>query len=67
MTSKVEATEKMLEELKRNDKKRGELEERLQWRKALDRTRGEKIKDDSKFIKKALKQQDKKKSKSQKQ
>ena len=68
LLAKAEATEKKLEELKRNDKKRGEeLEERLQWRKALDLARGEKIKDDSKLIKKTLKRLDKKKSKSQKQ
>ncbi len=68
LLAKAEATEKKLEELKKNDQKRGqELQEKLQWRKALDLAKGEKVKDDPKLIKKTLKRLEKKKSKSRKQ
>ncbi len=68
LLAKAEATEKKLEELKKNDQKRGqELQEKLQWRKAIDLAKGTKVKDDPKLIKKTLKRLEKKKSKSQKQ
>ena len=68
LLAKAEATEKKLEELKRNDKKRGEeLQERLEWRKAMDLAKGEKVKDNPKLIKKTLKRLEKKKSQSHKQ
>ena len=68
LLAKAEATEKQLEELKKNDQKRGEeLQEKLQWRKAIDLAKGAKVKDDPKLIKKTLKRIEKQKSKSRKQ
>ena len=67
LLAKAEATEKKLEELKKNDERRGEeLQEKLQWRKAMDLAKGAKVKDDPRLLKKTLKRLDKKKSKSQK-
>lgn len=68
LLAKAEATEKQLEELKKNDQKRGEeLQEKLQWRKAIDLAKGAKVKDDPKLIKRTLKRIEKQKSKSHKQ
>lgn len=67
LLAKAEATEKKLEELKKNDEKRGEeLQEKLQWRKAMDLAKGSKVKDDPRLLKKTLKRLDSKKSKSRK-
>lgn len=68
LLAKAEATEKKLEELKKNDQKRGEeLQEKLQWRKAIDLAKGAKVKDDPTLLKKTLKRIDKKKNRSRKQ
>ncbi len=68
LLAKAEATEKKLAELKKKDEQREEeLEKKLQWQKALDMARGEKLKDDPKLLKRSLKRQEKKKLKSSKQ
>lgn len=67
LLAKAEATEKKLEELKKNDEIRGEeLKQKLQWRKALDLAKGAKVKDDPKLLKKSLKRLEQKKAKSHK-
>lgn len=68
LLAKAEATQKKLEELKRKDEKQGEeVEKKLQWQKALDMARGEKLKDDSKLLKKTTKRLEKRKHKSSKE
>ena len=68
LLAKAEATQKKLDEIKRNDERRGrELEKRLQWQKALDMARGVKLRDDPRLLKKSLKRVEKKKQKSKKE
>lgn len=67
LLAKAEASQKKLEELKRNDERRGkELEKKLQWQKALDMARGTKLKDDPKLLKRTAKNLEKRKQKSSK-
>lgn len=67
LLAKAEATQKKLDEVKRNDERRGrELERKLQWQKALDMARGTKLKDDPKLLKKTSKRIEKRKGKSKK-
>ena len=67
LLAKAEAAQKKLEELKKNDEKRGEeLEKKLKWQKALDMARGTKLRDDPKLLKKSCKRLEKKKRKSAK-
>ena len=65
LMAKAEASQKKLEELKRNDERRGkEVEKKLQWQKALDMARGTKLKDDPKLLKRTAKNLEKRKQKS---
>lgn len=68
LLAKAEATQRKLEEVKKNDERRGrELQKKLQWQKALDMARGTKVKDDPKLLKKTSKRLEKSKQKSRKQ
>lgn len=68
LLAKAEASQRKLDELKKNDERRGrDLEKKLQWQKALDMARGTKLKDDSKLLKKTTKRIEKRKQKSKKQ
>ena len=68
LLAKAEASQRKLDELKKNDEQRGrDLEKKLQWQKALDMARGTKLKDDPKLLKKTSKRTEKKKKKSKKQ
>lgn len=56
LLAKAEAKEKNLKELKEKDAKRSEqLEEQLNWKKAISKARGNKMKDDPSMLKKTLK------------
>jgi hypothetical protein len=67
LLAKAEASQRKLDELKKNDERRGrELERKLQWQKALDMARGTKLKDDPKLLRKTSKKLDKRKHKSKK-
>lgn len=68
LLAKAEATQRKLDELKKNDERRGrELEKKLRWQKALDMARGTKVKDDPKLLKKTSKRLEKGKQKSRKE
>ena len=65
LLAKAEAAQKKLEELKKQDEKRGEeLEKKLKWQRALDMARGTKLKDDPKLLKRTINSLEKKKHKS---
>lgn len=67
LLAKAEAAQKKLEELKKEDEKRGEeFEKKLKWRKALDMARGTKVKDDPQLLKKTVKRKEREKQKSSK-
>lgn len=56
LLAKVEAKERSLKELKEKDAKRSEqLEEQLNWKRAIGKARGNKMKDDPSMLKKTLK------------
>ena len=68
LLAKAEATQRRLEELKKKDEKKGEdLEEKLNWQKAVELAKGTKLKDNPKQLKKTIKRLGKKKNRSQKQ
>lgn len=68
LLAKAEADQRKLEELKKNDERRGkEVERKLQWQKALDKARGEKLKDDPKLLRRTTKRLEKRKQKSKKE
>ena len=68
LLAKAEASQKKLEELKKKDEKKGEdLEEKLNWQKAVELAKGTKLKDNPKQLKKTIKRLGKKKNRSQKQ
>lgn len=65
LLAKAEASQRKLDELKKNDERHGrELERKLQWQKALDMARGTKLKDNPKLLKKTSKRLEKRKKKS---
>lgn len=65
---KAEAIQEKLDQLKREDEKKGqELEDKLKWKRAMQQAKGMKVKDDPKLLKKTLKRTEKKKSHSKKQ
>ncbi|KAI9145085.1 surfeit locus protein 6-domain-containing protein [Paraphysoderma sedebokerense] len=64
----AEAKKLKLEKLKEQDSEKAKtITEKQQWRSALQKAQGEKVRDDTKMLKKALKRQEKKKEKSSKQ
>ena len=68
LLAKAEASQRKLEELKKKDEKKGEdLEEKLNWQKAVELAKGTKLKDNPKQLKKTIKRLGKKKNRSQKQ
>lgn len=68
LLAKAEAAQKRLEKLKETDEKKSkELQEKLQWQRAMEMAKGTKLKDDAKRLKKTIKRLDSKKAKSQKQ
>ena len=68
LLAKAEATQRKLEELKKKDEKKGEdLEEKLNWQKAVELAKGTKLKDNPKQLKKTIKRLGKKKNRNQKQ
>ena len=68
LLAKAEAAQKKLEKLKEtNEKKSEELQEKLQWQRAMEMAKGTKLKDDTKRLKKTVKRLDSKKAKSRKQ
>ena len=67
LLAKAEAAQKKLEELKKQDERRGEeLEKKIKWQRALDMARGVKLQDNPKLLKKTAKRLEKKKQKSAK-
>ena len=67
LLAKAEAAQKKLEKLKEVDEKKSEeLQEKLQWQRAIEMAKGTKIKDDTKRLKKTVKRLDSKKAKSRK-
>ena len=68
LLAKAEAAQKKLEKLKEVDEKKSEeLQEKLQWQRAIEMAKGTKIKDDTKRLKKTVKRLDSRKAKSRKQ
>lgn len=68
LLAKAEAAQKKLEKLKEVDEKKSEeLQEKLQWQRAMEMAKGTKIKDDTKRLKKTVKRLNSKKAKSRKQ
>lgn len=68
LLAKAEAAQKKLEEIKEKDEQKGEeLQEKLQWQRAVEKAKGNKLKDDPKLLKKTVKRIEKKKEKSRKQ
>ena len=68
LLAKAEAAQKKLEKLKETDEKKSkELQEKLQWQRAMEMAKGTKLKDDAKRLKKTVKRLDSKKAKSRKQ
>ena len=68
LLAKAEVAQKRLEELKKTDEKKGEeLQEKLQWQRAVDMAKGTKLKDDTKLLKRTVKRLDSKKTKNRKQ
>lgn len=68
LLAKAEAAEKKLEKLKETDEKKSkELQERLQWQRAMEMAKGTKLRDDTKRLKKTVKRLEGKKAKSRKQ
>lgn len=62
LLAKAEAKEQNLKELKEKDAKRSDqLEEQLSWRKAINKARGNKTKDDPGMLKKTLKRKEQQK------
>ena len=62
LVAKAEAKERSLKELKERDAKRSEqLEERLNWKRAMNKARGNKVKDDPSLLKKTLKRKEQQK------
>ena len=67
LLAKVETKQKTLAEVKEKDESRGEeLQEKLNWQKAVDMAKGRKVKDDPKLLKKTVKRLEKKKLSSSK-
>ena len=68
LLAKAEAAQKRLEEIKETDEKKSkELQEKLQWQRAIEMAKGTKLRDDTKRLKKTVKRLESKKSKSRKQ
>ena len=68
LLAKAEAAQKKLEKLKEVDEKKSEeLQEKLQWQRAMEMAKGTKIKDDTKRLRKTVKRLNSKKAKSRKQ
>lgn len=68
LLAKAEAAQKKLDKLKEVDEKKSEeLQEQLQWQRAVEMAKGTKIRDDKKRLKKTVKRLDSKKAKSRKQ
>lgn len=68
LLAKAEVAQKRLEKLKEVDEKKSEeLQEKLQWQRAMEMAKGTKIRDDTKRLKKTVKRLDSKKAKSHKQ
>ena len=67
LVAKAEAKERSLKELKEKDAKRSEqLEEQLNWKRAMNKARGNKVKDDPGLLKKTLKRKEQQKRSSKK-
>ena len=67
LLAKAEAKEQNLKELKEKDAKRSEqLEEQLSWKRAINKARGNKTKDDPGMLKKTLKRKEQQKRSSKK-
>ena len=68
LLAKAEAAQKKLEKLRETDEKKSkELQEQLQWQRAMELAKGTKLKDNAKRLKKTVKRLEGKKSKSRKQ
>ena len=68
LLAKAEAAQKKLEKLKEIDEKKSEeLQEKLQWQRAMEMAGGAKLRDNTKRLKKTVKRLDSKKAKSRKQ
>lgn len=68
LLAKAEAAQKKLDKLKETDEKKSkELQEKLQWQRAMEMAKGTKLKDDTRRLKKTVKRLDGKKAKSRKQ
>ena len=68
LLAKAEAAQKRLDKLKEVDEKKSEeLQEKLQWQRAVEMAKGTKIRDDTKRLKKTVKRLDSRKAKSRKQ
>lgn len=64
--AKVEAEAERLAALRKEDAaKAAEIEERIKWKKALDRSKGEKVKDDKALLKKTIKRKERQKLRSE--
>lgn len=67
LIAKAEAKERSLKELKEKDAKKSEqLEEQLNWKRAMNKARGSKVKDDPGLLKKTLKRKEQQKRSSKK-
>lgn len=67
LLAKAEAKEQSLKELKEKDARRSEqLEEQLNWKRAINKARGDKVKDDPSLLKKTLKRKEQQKRSSKK-